>query len=97
MLRRYLDAMTLVQHFKKRDLFITMTCNSESTTIMDFLIPGQVPHDRLDLTARICRSKLQELKNQLFKQHIFGRVVAHVHVIEFYMIVDVEFILSPLG
>lgn len=49
---------------------------------MDFLKPGQVPRDRIDLTTRIFRSKSQELKNQLFKQYIFGRVVAHVHVIK---------------
>ena len=29
MRRRYLDAMTLVQHYGKPNLFITMTCNSE--------------------------------------------------------------------
>lgn len=83
MRRRYLDAMSLVQHFGKPDLFITMTCNPEWKEIQDELCEGQAPQDRLDLTARIFRDKLYDLKDQLFKRQIFGRVTVHVYVIEF--------------
>lgn len=83
MRRRYLDAMALVQRFGKPDLFITMTCNSEWKEIRDELLSGQQPQDRPDLTSRVFRAKLQDLKDQLFKKEIFGKVAAYVYVIEF--------------
>lgn len=83
MRRRYLDALALVQRFGKPDLFITMTCNPEWKEIQEQLYPGQRAQDRPDLTARIFRGKLQDLKDQLFKKEIFGKVAANVHVIEF--------------
>ncbi|KAK9279906.1 hypothetical protein L1049_013590 [Liquidambar formosana] len=83
MRRRYLYAMALVQHFGKPDLFITMTCNPEWREIKNELKPGQLPQDRPDLTSRVFRAKLQDLKDQLFKKEIFGKVAAHVYVIEF--------------
>ncbi|XP_020243618.1 uncharacterized protein LOC109821874 [Asparagus officinalis] len=83
MRRRYLDAMSLVQRFGKPDIFITMTCNPEWEEITEELHPGQTHNDRPDLTSRIFRGKLQDLKDQLFKKEIFGKVAAHVHVIEF--------------
>lgn len=83
MRRRYLDALALVQRFGKPDLFITMTCNPEWKEIQDMLYNGQKAQDRPDLTSRIFRAKLQDLKDQLFKKEIFGKVAAHVHVIEF--------------
>ena len=46
MLRRYLDAISLVQRFGKPDLFITMPCNPESKEIKDSLADGQIAPDR---------------------------------------------------
>ncbi|XP_059669340.1 uncharacterized protein LOC132314497 [Cornus florida] len=83
MRRRYFDAMCLVQRFGKPDLFITMTCNPDWKEIRDELKFGQLPQDRPDLTARVFRAKLYDVKQQLFKRSIFGKVAAHVHVIEF--------------
>ncbi|KAG5565447.1 hypothetical protein RHGRI_001363 [Rhododendron griersonianum] len=83
MRRRYLDAIALVQRFGKPDLFITMTCNPDWKEIKDSLKQGQLAQDRPDLTARVFRAKLQDLKDQLFKKSIFGKVAAHVHAIEF--------------
>ncbi|XP_020266274.1 ATP-dependent DNA helicase PIF1-like [Asparagus officinalis] len=60
-----------------------MTCNPEWEEIAEQLHPGQTHNDRPDLTSRIFRAKLQDLKDQLFKKVIFGKVAAHVHVIEF--------------
>ncbi|KAK4394704.1 hypothetical protein Sango_1624700 [Sesamum angolense] len=83
MRRRYLDALALVQRFGKPDLFITMTCNPEWKEIQENLYDGQKAQDRPDLTSRIFRAKLQDLKDQLFKKEIFGKVADHVYVIEF--------------
>ncbi|XP_059629827.1 uncharacterized protein LOC132272750 [Cornus florida] len=83
MRRRYFDAMCLVQRFEKPDLFITMTCNPDWKEIRDELKFGQLPQDRPDLTARVFRAKLYDVNQQLFKRSIFGKVAAHIHVIEF--------------
>ena len=83
MRRRYLDAMALVQRFGKPDLFITMTCNPEWKEILDELKESQRSQDRPDLISRVFHAKFQDLKDQLFRREIFGRVAANVHVIEF--------------
>ncbi|XP_020272043.1 uncharacterized protein LOC109847212 [Asparagus officinalis] len=75
--------MALVQRFGKPDIFITMTCNPDWKEIKDELLMGQVAQDRPDLTSRVFRSKLEDLKDQLFKKNVFGRVGAHAYVIEF--------------
>ncbi|XP_073035171.1 uncharacterized protein [Primulina eburnea] len=83
MRRRYLDAMALVRTFGKPDLFITMTCNPEWKEIKDNLKEGQKAQDRPDLTSRVFRAKLHDLKTQIIKKEIFGKVAAYVYVIEF--------------
>ena len=60
-----------------------MTCNPELKEITNELKKCQLAQDRPDLTSRIFRAKLQDLKDQLFKNEIFGKVVAHIHVIKF--------------
>ncbi|XP_004139753.2 uncharacterized protein LOC101213993 [Cucumis sativus] len=74
MRHRYLDAMALVQHYGKPDLFITMTCNSEWKEIREELMEGQQSHDRPDLTSRVSRGKLMDLKDQIVHKEIFGNV-----------------------
>ncbi|XP_059663506.1 uncharacterized protein LOC132309192 [Cornus florida] len=83
MQKRYYDAMCLVQRFGKPDLFIIMTCNPDWNEIKEELKSGQLAQDRPDLTTRVFRAKLYDLKKQLFQKLIFGKVVAHVYVIEF--------------
>jgi PIF1-like helicase/Helitron helicase-like domain at N-terminus len=83
MQRRYLDAMALVQRYGKPDIFLTMTCNPEWDEIRAELLPGQTPQDRPDLTARVFRSKLEDLKQFIIKGKFFGEVASHVYVIEF--------------
>ncbi|KAL5723911.1 DNA helicase [Ranunculus cassubicifolius] len=80
---RYYDAMAIVQKFGKPDLFVTMTCNPKWEEIQRELEPGQTAQDRPDVTTRIFHSKCEELKKDLFHQGVLGKVVAHVHVIEF--------------
>ncbi|XP_048551207.1 uncharacterized protein LOC125530835 isoform X1 [Triticum urartu] len=81
--RRYLDAMALVQKYGKPDIFLTMTCNPNWDEIISELEPGQTPQDRLDLIVQVFRAKLEDLKIQLFKKHMLGKVAAYVYVIEF--------------
>jgi hypothetical protein len=83
MQRRYLDAMALVQRYGKPDIFLTMTCNPEWDEIRAELLPGQMAQDRPDLTARVFRAKMEDLKKFIFKGNFFGDVAAHVYVIEF--------------
>ena len=77
------DAMSIVTHFGKPSLFITMTCNPHWQEFQAILGPNQKVNDRPDLTARIFRQKLNELMEDLTKRGIFGRTVAYMHVIEF--------------
>lgn len=83
MKRRHMDAMALVQKYGKPDIFLTMTCNPNWEEIVCALEPGQTPQDRPDLIVRVFKAKLKDLKKQLFKKHILGKVIAYVYVIEF--------------
>lgn len=83
MRRRFLDAMALVQHFGKPDLFLTMTCNPQWEEIIQELPPGQSSQDRPDLVARVFRAKLRDIKDRIIKKDYFGKVAAYVHVTEF--------------
>jgi hypothetical protein len=74
--------MAIVRTFGKPDLFITMTCNPKWKEITSALKPGQTPADRPDLVTRVFRLKLQALLDDLIKHGILGRVVAHIHVVE---------------
>lgn len=82
-LRRYLDAMALVRKYGKPDIFLTMTCNPNWEEITRELEFAQTPQDRPDLVVRVFRAKLEEMKNQLFKKHILGKVKAYTYVVEF--------------
>lgn len=83
MRRLYMDAMALVQHFGRPNLFITITYNPEWTETQEELGVGQLAQDRPDLVTRVFREKLQDLKDYIFKKEIFGPIVAHVFVVEF--------------
>lgn len=83
MKRRHMDAMALVQKYGKPDILLTITCNPNWEEIVCALEPGQTPQDRPDLIVRVFKAKLEDLKKQLFKKHILGKVIAYVYVIEF--------------
>lgn len=83
MYQRHQDAMALVQKYGKPDLFITMTCNPGWPEITNALKPGQTPSDHPDLTTRVFRAKCEQFKEDIFNRGVFGKVVAHVHVVEF--------------
>ena len=75
--------MAIVAKKGRPDLFLTYTCNPKSREITENLLPGQTASDRPDLVTRVFHQKLQELKTDLLKRNLLGRMVAHVYVIEF--------------
>nr|XP_016466763.1 PREDICTED: uncharacterized protein LOC107789465 [Nicotiana tabacum] len=83
MRQRYMDAIALVQHFSKPDLFITMTCNPSWMEIKEHLISTDEAHNRPDLISRVFRAKIEEFKNDILKRNIFGKVAAFMYTVEF--------------
>jgi hypothetical protein len=65
------------------DTFITFTCNPQWLEIRRALSLGQQPEDRLDLVTRVFKIKLKELINDIHKNHILGRTIAGIYVVEF--------------
>jgi hypothetical protein len=68
--QNYQDAMAIVRKYGKPDLFITFTCNPRWKEIEEQLLSGQTPSDRPDLISRVFKLKLDELINDIFKNHI---------------------------
>ena len=84
MIELFHDAMAIVRSMSKPDLFITMTCNPAWPEILDECRRyGQDPQDRPDIVSRVFKCKLQALLDDLTKNRVLGRAVAHLHVIEF--------------
>ena len=83
MKEQYQDAMALTAKFGKPDAFITMICNPYWKEIQEALGTHQHARDRPDLCARIFHLKKKALLADLTKHMTFGKVIAHLHVIEF--------------
>lgn len=81
--QKYQDAMSIVQRYGKPDLFITMTCNTKWPEIQKHLFANQTAYDRPDLVARVFHHKKEQFLEKVLKGQVFGKVVAHVHVVEF--------------
>ena len=64
-------------------LFITMTMNPKCPEVMAQLLPGQQPHDRPDVIARVFGLKLKALINDLTKKMVLGVVIGKTFTIEF--------------
>jgi len=77
------DALALARYHRKIDLFITVTCNPSWPEITRELLPGQTAADRPDLCARVFNMKKQAIIDDIYKNGIFGKAVAHVYTIEF--------------
>ncbi|KAK7260859.1 hypothetical protein RIF29_27158 [Crotalaria pallida] len=80
---RYEDGMGIVLHDGKPDIFLTMTCNPSWKEITDELGPNETAQDRPDLTARIFRSKFQQLKDDVINKGVLGKVKSYMYVTEF--------------
>lgn len=81
--RHYMDAIALVQHFGRPDIFLTMTCNSSGPEIKEHMLSTNEAQNRLDLVSRVFRSKVEEMKTNILKINIFGKVAAFMYTIEF--------------
>ena len=81
--QNYLDAMTLVRHHGKPDLFITFTANPRWPEISDNLRPYETAVDRPDLMARVFHLKTKALLRDVVTLGVLGRVAAFTWVIEF--------------
>jgi hypothetical protein len=74
--------MALPRRFGKPDLFITMTCNPTWPEI-----EAEIPHGshwvhHPDIVARVFLLKLDELMDEICEKKLFGKVLGHVHRIE---------------
>lgn len=81
--QRYLDGMAIARHFKKIDIFLTMTANPRWPEIECELLPGQTAADRPDLVARVFQMKKKALIKAIVNDGILGPCVAHIYAIEF--------------
>lgn len=79
----YMDAMDIVRRFGKPDLFITFTCNPMWVEIQRELKDHQQAPDRPDIVSRVFHMKVKSLMKDLTSSNVLGKVIAHIHVIEF--------------
>ena len=61
--QNYLDAMSIVQHFGKPSLFITMSCNPNWPEIKNNLPLSKASNFRPDIVVRVLKNRLNELIN----------------------------------
>ncbi|EFI26531.1 hypothetical protein CC1G_15819 [Coprinopsis cinerea okayama7 len=83
MMQRYQDAMAVARHYRRVDLFITMTTNPNWEEITQELLPGQTAFDRPDLVARVFKLKKDALLEDIYRNDMFGKAVAYVYTVEF--------------
>jgi hypothetical protein len=83
MVQNYQDAMAICRWAGCPDVFVTFTCNPQWLEIKRALLFGQQPQDRPDLVTRVFKIKLKELINDIHKNHILGRTIAGIYVVEF--------------
>ena len=78
----YFCSMALVQIFGKPDYFITVTTNPKWKEIKESLFPGEQVKDRPDLSVRVFKMKFDSIMEDLLKNDILGKVIAHSATIE---------------
>lgn len=86
MQQHYQDAMAIMRHVGRRDLFITMTCNpkwKELLAVLEHFPSGTTPNDIPIITVRLFYAKFLSLLDDIEIQNLFGRVKAWVYTIEF--------------
>jgi hypothetical protein len=74
--------MALPRRFGKPDLFITMTCNPAWAEIEAALPARSHWTHHPDIVARVFLLKLNQLMDEICSKKLFGKVLAHVHRIE---------------
>ncbi len=83
MVQNYQDAMAICRWAGCPDAFVTFSCNLQWFEIKRALPLEQQPQDRPDLVTRVFKIKLKELINDIHKNHILGRTIAGIYVVEF--------------
>ena len=68
------DAMGMVRHYGRTDMFCTVTCNPEWPEIKRELLPHQTVTDRPDIVCRIFHLKLTQIMDDIIKLGVFGAV-----------------------
>ena len=77
------DMLALTTQLGHPDLFVTITCNPNWREIKENLKQGQKPADRPDLCANVFHMKAKAMVQRIIDEKMFGKVIAHVKVIEF--------------
>ncbi len=77
------DAMAIYRWAGCPNAFVTFTCNPQWLEIRRALLLGQQLEDRPDLVTRMFKIKLKELINDIHKNHILGRTIVGIYVVEF--------------
>lgn len=83
MAQTYQDAMTIVRHFGRPDIFLTYTCNPYWDEIQTALLPHQTYSDRPDIVDRVFHLKGKELIKDLIEKHVLGTPIAYLATVEF--------------
>ncbi len=83
MVQNYQVAMAICIWAGCSDAFVTFTCNPQWLEIKRALLLRQQPQDRPHLVTRVFKIKLKELINDIHKNHILGRTIAGIYVVEF--------------
>lgn len=60
-----------------------MTCNPTWPEIKEHLWTIDEAQNRPDLISRVFRTKVEELKTDISKRNIFGKVAAYMYTVEF--------------
>lgn len=74
--------MAICRVYHNPDYFLMMTCNPNWPEIKAGLKSGQIAQDRPNLVARVFKLK-DQLMLDFKTSQMFGKVVAHMYVIEF--------------
>jgi hypothetical protein len=84
MQQMFQDGMAIVRVHGKPHLFVTVTCNPKWPEILaEVAVTGGTHQDRPDTVARVFRLKLKAIEEDLYKNGVFGKSVAHLRVVEF--------------
>ncbi|XP_056408999.1 uncharacterized protein LOC130320089 [Hyla sarda] len=76
------DVMTYVRQYGCPDLFIMFMCNPLWQNITNVLLPGQKPHDRHDITARVFYLKGKKMMALINKGCLFGEMRCFIYSVE---------------
>ena len=83
MMQSLQNSLSIARKYGNASIFLTMTANPKWQEVQDALLPGQTAFDRPDLVACVFALKKAHLLKLLTKDHLLGKVVAHVYTIEF--------------